>query len=129
MKLRDTWKLKAKQLAATNTGEEASEEQIFAWGEYKRLRNKINNMIGMEEIKFKRKKVEENVGDTARIWKLAKGFMNWKNTGIPTQLEENGSLITRARTIAQVMNQFFIDKIKVIRQNMATAVFNMAPCN
>ena len=128
MKLRDSWKLKAKQLAAIDSGEEASEEQVLAWGEYKKLRNKINNMIGMEELKFKRKKVEENVGDTAEIWRLTKGFMNWKSTGIPTQLEDNGNLITSARTIAQVMNQFFIDKIKVIRQNMATVVFNMAPC-
>ena len=107
MKLRDSWKIKAKMLATIDNGE-ASEEQQKAWGEYKKLRNHINNLKGREENKFKRSKIEENLSDTAKVWKITKSYMDWKTTGAPTQLEEGGVLITSARAIAQVMNKFLL---------------------
>ena len=42
-------------------------------------------------------------------------FMNWKSTGSPSQLEENGVLITSARSIAHVMNNFVIDMAPYMR--------------
>ena len=127
MNLRDSWKQKAKRIAATDAGE-ASEEQQKAWDEYKKLRNQINNLKGREENKYKRSKIEENVSDTAKVWGITKSFMDWKTTGAPTQLEEGGVLLTSARAIAQVMNHYFIDKVRAIRQSMATGALNMAPC-
>ena len=118
MKERDTWKQRAKKLATANPGL-ATAEQYQAWGEYKKLRNKINNLKGTEENEFKKKKIEDNIKDTAKVWRFTKMFMNWKSTGSPSQLEENGVLITSARSIAQIMNNFFIDKVRYIRQNMA----------
>ena len=126
MEERDSWKSKAKGLAAANPGQATQEEQE-AWGRYKKLRNKVNNLKGSEEIKYKRQRIEENIEDTSKVWKLAKKYMNWKVTGSPTQLEENGVLITCAWKIAQVMNHFFIDKVSTIRKNMARVAINMEP--
>ena len=126
MDQRDRWKDKAKELAAA--GVDASEEQVKAWGEYKRLRNRINNLKDSEEDRYKRGKIEENKDDSAKVWKLAKAFMNWKATGCPSQLEENGQLITSAGKIANIMNSFFTDKIRSIREKMARVAINMNPC-
>ena len=127
MKERDTWKKKAKQLATDNPGQ-VTAEQHKAWVEYKKIRNKINNLKRSEEIEFKKNKIEENIDDSAKVWKLTKSFMDWKTTGTPTQLEENGSLVTSARSISQIMNSYFIDKVRALRQSMASVVLNMAPC-
>ena len=127
MRQRDSWKAKAKELRAASP-DLVSEEQKKAWGEYKKIRNKINNRKGSEEAEFKRRKIKENINDTAKVWKISKTFMNWKSTGTPTQLEEDGRLVTSAKMIAQVMNNFFIEKIRSIRQSMALVAINMAPC-
>ena len=127
MKERDSWKDKAKKLATLNPGP-VTAEQRQAWLEYKKLRNKINNLKGSEEKEFKKSKIEENIGDSAKVWKLTKSFIDWKTIGAPTQLEENGSLVTSARKISQIMNSFFIDKVRVLRQSMASVVINMASC-
>lgn len=66
--------------------------------------------------------------DSAKVWKTTKSFMNWKTPGTPSQLEENSLLITSATEISQVMNQFFIDKVKAIRRNMSKVVINLTTC-
>ena len=127
MKERDKWKTKAKNLAVANPGE-ASEEQRFAWSEYKKYRNKINNKKGFEERNYKKDKIEENIHDSAKVWNSTKTFMNWKSTGTPSQIEVNNQLVTSARLIAELMNQFFIDKVRLIRAGMCQVVTNLASC-
>ena len=127
MKERDCWKAKAKELASLDQGQ-VSEDQKVAWGEYKRLRNRINNTKGMEEEIFKKEKIKENIGDTAKVWRDTKMFMGWKTVGTPAQLEEQGQLITSAAAISKLMNQFFVEKVKQIRQKMARVVINLSHC-
>ena len=127
MKERDCWKAKAKELASKSQGQ-VSDDQRVAWGKYKKLRNKINNMKGKEEEMFKKEKIRENISDTAKVWKCTKMFMGWKTVGTPAQLEEHSKLITSATAIAKVMNQFFVDKVKQIRQKMASVVINLTHC-
>ena len=127
MKERDTWKTKAKELAVANPGE-ASDEQRLAWEEYKKLRNKINNKKRFEERDYKREKIEENIDDPAKVWNTTKRFMNWKSTGTPSQLEVNHQLVTSAKLIAGLMNQFFVDKVRLIRNGMGQVVTNLGHC-
>ena len=54
--------------------------------------------------------------------------MKWKTPGSPTQLVENGVLITSAEKIAGTMNSFFIDKVRCIREKMAKVAINLSPC-
>ena len=54
--------------------------------------------------------------------------MNWKTTGTPHQLEVNNVLETKASRIANIMNTFFINKVKTIKLGLATAQSNMSEC-
>ena len=115
---------RAKDFALISQNQEASPEQVEAWVQYKKFRNKINNRKKNEEHVYKSMKITENLESPSKTWKTAKMFMNWKTTGSPHQLEVNGRLITSSGQIASVMNDFFIDKVRRIRGVMAESVEN-----
>ena len=126
---RDRLKEEAKQLALRDsTSGIVSDEQREAWAEFKTLRNKINNEKGNEENKFKKNILESNLDTPATTWRTAKMFMNWKCSGTPDQLEVDNVLETKAASIAEVMNNFFINKVRTIRRNMAEAPENLTEC-
>ena len=127
MNQRDLWKQRAKNLAILNPGQ-VSDEQKAAWKEFKKYRNKVNNVKKYDEKNYKREKINENIDDPASMWKTTKHFMNWKSAGTPTQIEVNNSLITSAGHIATHMNEFFIDKVRLIRASMGQVVTNMGQC-
>ena len=54
--------------------------------------------------------------------------MGWKSTGTPHQLEVNNVLETKPSRIAKIMNDFFINKIKTIRNNMFSVQENFVGC-
>ena len=54
--------------------------------------------------------------------------MNWNTPGSPTQIEDGNKLVTSAKEIAKLMNQFYIDKVKLIRAGMGDTVTNLAQC-
>ena len=128
MKQRDEWKEAAKKLAVDNPGLPASDDQLRAWNEYKKLRNTINNRKRDEERKYKHSKVLENIDSPEKTWRTAKEFMEWKHQGPPHQLQVGHQLVTRARVIAQHMNEFFIDKVLKIREGLKSAVPNLSSC-
>ena len=116
--IQDREKLKSKsvELAQAGDDEAASEE----WEKLKKVRNEINNRKKYEEINFKKEKISGSLDSTANTWKSAKSFMEWENTGgPPNQLFNNGKLITKSSEIATIMNEFFIDKVKLIREGIA----------
>ena len=101
----------------TITGD--TEAAAQAWTNFKQARNKINNKKKFEEKNFKSKKITETLDSPAKTWSTAKSFMNWnKGGGPPLQLNIGGHLVTKAAVIAQEMNKFFIDKVKVIRNEI-----------
>ena len=101
----------------TITGD--TEAAAQAWTNFKQARNKINNKKKFEEKNFKSKKITETLDSPAKTWSTAKSFMNWnKGGGPPLQLNIRGHLVTKAAVIAQEMNKFFIDKVKVIRNEI-----------
>ena len=123
IKQRDIWKQRAKDLAKLSCI--AKLEQIEAWGEYKKYRNKVNNRKKSEEKMYKREKMSENVDSPDILWKNAKLFMGWKSSGTPHQLSVDNQLITSAKKIAQSMNNFFIEKVQIIRNGMRNAPFSL----
>ena len=124
MEKRDLAKQKAKNLATLNPGA-VCDEQRNAWAEFKDCRNKVNNMKKYDERNYKREKMKESSEDPSSMWRTAKTFMNWKSPGTPSQIEINNSLITSAGLIATHMNQFFVDKVRLIRASMAQVVTNL----
>ena len=128
MKLRDEWRDKAKQMCTP--GQTASEEEVEAWKQsYKYYRNKINNPKKIEQKLFKSEKMTENLDSAEQTWKTAKLFMNWKSQGSPSQLEINGKLVTKAIEIATHVNEFFVEKVKRIRDNIVNIPANYSTCH
>ena len=53
-----------------------------------------------------------------------KSWINWSNSGPPTQLFYEGKLANSPAGIARTMNMFFIDKVKKLQKKIPTVVFN-----
>ena len=124
IKQRDIWKQRAKDLAILHPV--ACPEQIQAWGEFKKYRNQINNRKKSEEKMYKAGKIAENSDSPEIVWKNAKLFMGWKSSGTPHQLKVDNQLVTSAKKIAKLMNEFFIGKVQKIRSAMQNSVFSLA---
>ena len=88
------------------------------WQRYKALRNRINNRLKFEETKWQKSKLEECGEDAGKIWKNVKGILNWKSSGSPNQLFHKSRLISKPQEIAEAQNQFSLDKIDLIRENL-----------
>ena len=127
MQQREMWYQRARDLALISDGIACIDEQT-AWKNYKFYRNKVNNKKKYDETDFKRKKLEENIDSPEKTWKSAKSFMNWKSSGTPSQIEVGNKLITKAYLIAEVMNNFFVDKVKQIRNSMGHAGLQLSSC-
>ena len=109
------WKKCAEDYALAGHTEAARE----AWAEYKKSRNKVNNRKKFEEKSFKSEKICQNLDSPTKTWQTAKSFMDWEDSGgPPTQLCVGNQLITKASLIASEMNQFFIQKVRTIRNGI-----------
>ena len=42
--------------------------------------------------------------------------MNWKRTGTPSQIVMNNVLYLKAKQVAEIMNEFFVEKVKKLKQ-------------
>ena len=122
MKKRDIWKEKAKNLARHSS--EVGPDQVAAWAEYKKYRNKVNNKKKGEEIAYKSERFKEIQDSSDLVWRTAKSFMGWKGSGTPTQLQVNHELVTSPRKIAQYMNEYFLEKVSKIRTSMPPSEMN-----
>ena len=118
---------KAKDLAIASSDAFSGEEQN-AWNMFKFYRNKVNYKKNHDEIAYKRSKFEEVKDSPESVWKCAKTFMNWKSTGPPSQLVVDNILVTKAGTIAEQMNKFFISKIAKIRNGMRHVAWDETSC-
>ena len=129
MMQRDRLKQEAKDLAIRDKERGVtSDEQISAWAKYRKIRNKINNNKRDEENNYKAFKINQDVNCPAKAWTKAKVFMGWKSNGTPCQLEIDGVLVTKAATIANKINDFFINKVETIRKGLKRVPEKLDEC-
>ena len=131
MEERDRIKQEAKAMAISES-DTASQEQAQLWARYKKLRNSINNKVKQEERIYKRKKVQECQNCPSKTWRLAKSYMEWNSPGPPGQLEvlENNQIkiYSKARDIAEIMNNFFISKVQKIVEGLRKVPLDLSGC-
>ena len=84
------------------------------WAIYKKLRNKVTNLLKTEKKNWQKSKLVKLAGDSANIWKLAKSWLGWTSGGPPRQLCVNGVMINKPIEIAETLNEFFINKVNNI---------------
>ena len=125
---RDRCKEVAKNLALRDQGGGVSDEQRSAWVIYKQFRNRVTKSKRNDEIKYKSKKISEDLDSPEKVWKTAKSFMGWKSTGTPNQLEVDGKLETKPSRLAELMNNFFIDKVVTIRNGLKKVPETVTQC-
>ena len=88
------------------------------WAQYKSLRNKVINRQRIEEKSGKKARLDQCSSDASRMWKEVRNILNWGSTGSPTQLSFNGHFLTKPQDIANAQNQFFINKVKNIKDQL-----------
>ena len=62
--------------------------------------------------------MEDCVEDSSKVWKNAKSFLGWSSGGPPTKLMQDGKLYTKPGDLNKLMNEFFIKKVKDLRDNI-----------
>ena len=115
MDKRDELKKKAIKIAANNSGHEASIREKEVWEEYRKIRNKINNAKRNDEAKYKKNIVDQNLDNISSLWGTVKTFMDWKSSGSPSQISKDNFLYTKAKQVADIMNEFFVEKIQKLK--------------
>ena len=128
MDKRDELKKKAVEISANNSENEATDEEKEAWQRYRKLRNKINNAKKNDEVKYKKEKVKENLDSVSGLWRSVKTFMNWKSTGSPSQISKDNVMYTKAKDVAVIMNEFFVEKIQKLKIKFFDAPPNYDHC-
>ena len=88
------------------------------WVMFKSVRNKINNRLKYEERNWQKTKLEQCGDNSKSVWKNVKGILNWKSSGSPNQLFYKGFLVTKSQELADAQNEYFIEKITTIRDNL-----------
>ena len=88
------------------------------WKQYKSLRNKINSRLVFEERNWQRSKITECGQNPAKVWNNVKNIINWRSSGAPDRLFHQGTLHTKSVEVAKCQNQFFLNKVKLIRESM-----------
>ena len=74
------------------------------------------------------KNFETNKNSSQSTWNIPKSFMNWKKTGSPHSIFINNRLFKKAYDVAEIMNQYFFNKLAVIRANINYRIWTPASC-
>ena len=94
-----------------------SEENLKS---FKIIRNRVTNSIKNDKTKWQKMKLENCNNDSGKLWKNILGWLNWCSSGSPTKLYHAGQIVTSPAKLAEVMNNFFVSKVKTICQKLPT---------
>ena len=96
----------------------ASSRSEDDWKKFKKLRNQVTGRLRVEESSWQTNKLRDCTGKPGEQWQLILGWLDWKSAGSPTQLFHNGTMLNKPSEIADCQNNFFLNKVKQIRENL-----------
>ena len=108
-------KIRTRDAAQKNATESGKAED---WREYKSIRNSVNSILRREKESWQRIKLQEISGDSRSTWQNIKSWLGWRTGGPPTKLIENGELHSKPKKLANIMNNYFIEKVRNLRNNL-----------
>ena len=88
------------------------------WKKFKKLRNQVTGRLRVEESSWQTNKLRDCTGKPGEQWQLILGWLDWKSAGSPTQLFHNGTMLNKPSEIADCQNNFFLNKVKQILENL-----------
>ena len=103
-------------------GRAASSNSQEDWKQFKKLRNQVTSRLRVEESNWQSSKLRTCTGKPSEQWQLILGWLDWKSSGSPTQLFHNGKMLNKPSEIADCQNEFFVNKVKNIRENLPAQV-------
>ena len=86
--------------------------------ELKNLQSEINSQKGKEEYQKKKKTFSDNVHNPKKSWAEAKKILFGNENQFPDRMMENGEIKTGSKKVANILNRYYIKKIKVIKEAM-----------
>ena len=115
--LSDTTKNMIKQ---RNEAQKAAAESkdLDDWRHYKNLRNTVQSRVRNEKKSWEKAKLDGTQHNPSILWQNIKGWLNWNNSGPPTQLFHLGRMITSPSGLATTMNTFFVNKVTMLRNSI-----------
>ena len=88
------------------------------WRIFRSLRNRATASVRKDKARWERNKFSDVDHSSTDIWRTVKTWLGWNSGGTPSQLFFEGRLITRPSGLSTCMNEFFIGKIKNLRQKI-----------
>ena len=85
---------------------------------YKNLRNKVTSSLKKDKMNWQKQKLKNCNNDPGQLWKNILGWLNWCSSGSPSKLYHAGQIVTSPAMLAEIMNNYFVDKIATIRQDL-----------
>ena len=117
--------LKAEIMKRDQIQKEAQETKSNdKWREFKKLRNSVNNKLKGAKKNWQRNKMKEYSSDSRSTWTHVRSCLGWSTGGPPTQLLHDGALHSKPSELANIMNNFFINKIRNLRMNLPNSNLN-----
>ena len=108
-------KIKERDLAQQKAAETKNSDD---WNSYKALRNSVNTILKTEKKQWQQNKLEEFGNDSGSVWKNLKSWLGWSKGGPPTKLMDNGNLCSKPKELVKIMNEFFVNKVKLLREKL-----------
>ena len=108
--------IKERDIARQHIKDKSPTERAVQHQKYKLLRNKVNSMVKNDTIQYNNERVEK-AGDENEIWKIVKEITSPKNDKQWILIEE-GKKIEDEKEVSEIFNEFFINKIRDIKNNI-----------
>ena len=72
--------------------------------------------------------IKDSLYSSEKVWQVSKDFMGWKKQGSPNGLHVGTNLVTSAKNIAKLLNEFFHKKVHDIRKKIPEVAPNFKIC-
>ena len=89
------------------------------FNKYKLRRNEVTMMQKTAQVEYYKKKIEDE-GSSKSVWRTSFEILGNNKTSFPPQILHRGKLLSKPIEIATEVNEFFIDKIRKLKNEFET---------
>ena len=100
---------------------------VAAYEEYKTLRNEVSTKMKTAEAEYYKSKFNDPDANTGDLWRNAYQALGFVRSTFPSQLLVAGGIVSKPLDMANKVNEFFIQKIKGIKNILSEEHGNNDP--
>ena len=108
--------IKERDLSRKMIHKVSHQEKAVQQNKYKKLRNRVNSQLKKDNLNFNSDRIKK-AKDENEVWKIVKDVTS-PRTNQNITLIENGVEITKEEEVAELFNEFFVEKISKLKQNI-----------